>query len=453
MSDTPRAQMVAAELDGTFNLSDRTDAFTDDSNNPHSLAQIRHLPEDVLIMLFEEFVAEERPLPWPDGHYSSQRATGPFVLAAINRDWRDIVLSCPTIWSYFGFPAGREQLSLLELRVERSKDVPIDIFWRSTPLEMDSEAFKCLMRLIELCSRWRDVDISLQSSDTSVNRLGCLTRPMPFLRSFVVQSQITSQDEELAVSDVFCDAPSLKRLFFDHIAEDWKFSDIRPPALTELALWLYNCQAAPLVALLAQVSSTLETLAFYGKSYNPRKSDAHLFVTLPKVTSITAHRPRWLQNIRAPALRHLSFWGASNGHSIIPYISTYRSVQSLGLWGNITGLDSVDVLRVFDAVKCVRIAVPPGSYKIFGGEACFIGKGVLRNIADEEQPLWPALQVLAFGNDGYQGEEIELDFDDLELIARRRGHLGGVADPIEFKPVSSLTQGLRIALTRLNGPS
>ncbi|KAH9474592.1 hypothetical protein JR316_0013054 [Psilocybe cubensis] len=87
-----------------------------------------------------------------------------FLIGSVCKEWREIAWSTPRLWNivyiWFREKSWKTQIELLEEWIERSGNLPLDIYIHSmpksgTPWEPPTETFT---RVTEVCARWRSFD-------------------------------------------------------------------------------------------------------------------------------------------------------------------------------------------------------------------------------------------------------------------------------------------------------
>jgi len=415
----------------------------------HVAACALTLPGEILLLIFKEVTAGSRVPTWPDIHIDSARATAPFAFATVCGYWRQLAIAFADLWTYLGFRTGQEQHALLSLRIERSKNAPVDVFFH--PASMSKEAKRCCSRLLELSSRWRHVDFKLPAG-TYPGLSSCLTRPTPHLKSIVFDSH-PSQDA-MSLHDALPLTPSLRQMSINSIARDWTWASKSLLMLTEMSLWIHQWPASSLKTLLKHVSGTLETLSLCGEQTGPANDIGDSFVTLPQLVSLSVHHPKWLRHLRTPLLRRLSLWGTTLKFDpeVDRHLDAFRSVQELNLWG-ILFCSHLDILQILENVRTVHFSVPVVSYRTPGRryEYCRLELGLLRKIAKTKPPIWPLLHSVSFGNDNYKTEALmELNLEELAPLSRRPVGEGNVRHYVQLHATPSMPALLRSRIAGLN---
>ena len=400
-------------------------------STPSAQANHAFLSADVLLLIFEEFASYTMHLPWPQAQYDIQRARAPFVLATTCKLWRHLALSIPSLWSYLGFPVLHQPITQLELRVARSRETPVDIFFQPHSCSPDSDGARCLAVLHALAPRWRQVHIHYPSAKHPTDiSFTCLTAcAMPHLQSLSLTSEMAGRDGSQALVGVLPDAPSLRRVMIDDLAINWTLYAQPVCALTNLTISMYTWPTNALYALLTKVAGTLTSLAIYGLHKRPRSANGGA-VPLLKLSQLTLHGVRWLEHIYAPNLRRLELATSHIMTDITPLLIQFAGIQTLVLWGDLR-VANLGFLHTsaFAGLTHLKIAVPPGYYEIFGrglrifsGDCCHVPTLFLNRLVGTtlEPPIWPLLQQVSFGDDADPlPQRIEVEPESVVALARR----------------------------------
>ncbi|KAK7012902.1 F-box domain-containing protein [Favolaschia claudopus] len=212
---------------------------------------ISTLPPEIVAEVFLHFLPtypEPPPLVGPDS---------PTILAEICRQWREIALSLPALWSAIPLTSTVKTVtSLAPVWLERSGCLPVSI----TATD-DDELFPVFCNLIPHCDRWEHLKLSLENTDN----IDALNVPMPLLSSLDIYlgNQCLSESTPL---DLQRRLPSLRSVILDDYGRP---SFILPwSQLTSLTLrYMYPRQCM----LILQQTLHLEhlVLSFLEPGYRP----------------------------------------------------------------------------------------------------------------------------------------------------------------------------------------
>ncbi|KAJ7608228.1 hypothetical protein FB45DRAFT_1067599 [Roridomyces roridus] len=242
------------------------------------------LPAEITSEIFTQFLPSEAERPSLVGPLS------PSFLLQICRQWRDVALTTPALWSTMNLDvddSGRQdrQLHVLDCWFQRSGHCPLSISIMSWSEQVPAAAVTPLAEAISAhASRIRDMEIRLP-----YERLGCFTNAMPLLHSVTVgPTQFLSASihvsEELQLK-LFADAPSLKDVvlsnFFNPfcIALPWS-------QFTSLTASLFCNEAAEIL----RQSPILEICNI--DVYDPRRS-LPTISSIPPLSSLHSLRLVW----------------------------------------------------------------------------------------------------------------------------------------------------------------
>ncbi|KAJ7470014.1 hypothetical protein B0H11DRAFT_1388969 [Mycena galericulata] len=163
------------------------------------------LPPEITSEISTQFLP-----PYPE-HSSLYGLLSPSFLCRICRQWRDVALSTPILWSALQLDLNiprlyEQQLHLLELWLQRSGGCPLSLdFSRQFRGAGDSTA-SFVKAIVRHAHRWEVIRLILPRSD-----LQHITGPMPFLRNvFVGPTDYDGRGPGIAPVVLFSQAPKLK---------------------------------------------------------------------------------------------------------------------------------------------------------------------------------------------------------------------------------------------------
>jgi len=390
------------------------------------------LPSDVLLLIFEELVSDRLHLPWPQAQYDSERARAPFVLAQVCTLWRQLALDTASLWAYLGFPDSSQPIAELELRIARSKDAPVDIYFQLRSFSPDSDGARCIALLHMIAPRWRQVYIDYpHTSDLEDIPLLWLTEcATPYLHSLTLKSFATGAYDSPTLHGVLPHAPRLRRVFVDDLAINWELHNRSAAAVTYISIYICSWPADMFYTFLSPVAQTLKTLALLGRSgqlYDiaPAQADLPRRLILPNLIRLVLHDTQWLGHIRTPNLRRLEFCTSSLDPSRELLLQPLVSIDTLVLWGYVPA-SLLGHVQSFVNVTHLKFAVASESYQIYGhgweGDNSIVPAEFLNCLSGtiSEPLIWPQLQRVSFGNDSDPlPQRAEIDLESLSSLVHR----------------------------------
>ncbi len=291
-----------------------------------TLAPVRRLPVDVLRTVFREIQISEWgtiPLPPPPLDYSQ----GPWTLSHVCGAWRDVVLSCPQLWSHivlhFRSPPSvrnplaeaysplRHILVALKAMILRSEHCPLDIVFE---LEYDPDqdiVEKVFAMILEVSCRWRTVVLRISSG--FLERLKVVRGKIPCLESLTLYAwdaslQIAGTELPEDIRSLFADAPRLQYIALPGIYGLGDF--IFPLHITNLAAPFENVSNLGVYQYLVEC---------HLESGNPDISlPLHIF--LPNVRRLFVTSLRILAHLCLPSLKDLTIAGSETHATIRRYV-------------------------------------------------------------------------------------------------------------------------------------
>ncbi len=203
------------------------------------LVPIRRLPLDVLRTVFREtqilqWQNTSIVAPWHDSKLPVSQASdffqGPWTLSHVCGAWRDVVLSCPQLWSHIVLhfqsprnatfspleyhPSLRHTLVAFKAMILRSEQCPLDIVFELDSSYHQDIAEKVFSVILEVSHRWRTLvlDISLEF----LEQLKGVRGKIPCLESLTSNISNISQSSRANLPEdirsVFVDAPRLQKI-------------------------------------------------------------------------------------------------------------------------------------------------------------------------------------------------------------------------------------------------
>ncbi|KIJ62927.1 hypothetical protein HYDPIDRAFT_30067 [Hydnomerulius pinastri MD-312] len=312
------------------------------------LAPVSRLPNEMLLAIFEEAVANQEP--GPDEPHIER------VLSQVSRRWRDLVIHAPRLWRHVVIMphVTPSILEMYKTRASRALDVDV----RGWKDRRDFQRFDAALEaMLGSSERWRSLSIS-QMCDTNLSHLILKlshTGRFSGLKHFSFRAQRPGQICTIPFL-MDNDLSPLRSLDAENFAFPGDLPSIRSRSslsfskLTSLTLRRYSNDARSLRIMIdfsafrAMVNSIpgLTSLALYGQPLRFRShptEEESTNLSLLYLQTLILHpgvlKPRYLQQtvtaIHAPALRHFEL--------VFPD-------------SKISGQNVVDLL--FDSSKCPR---------------------------------------------------------------------------------------------------
>ncbi|KAJ7490531.1 hypothetical protein FB451DRAFT_1124108 [Mycena latifolia] len=160
------------------------------------------VPPEITSLIFGHCLASYHLREWPSRH------NAPWILTQICRQWRDICLETPELWSYISL-GEIGSVQLLKEWLSRAKNYPLTIMLQAVG---DDRSGELMETLLSHCPWWQDVCFSLTKS--SYRQLRSYCGPFPSLRRFKLSYHSTDAEEEPIV---IRDAPLLRDARMDDI--------------------------------------------------------------------------------------------------------------------------------------------------------------------------------------------------------------------------------------------
>lgn len=286
----------------------------------NSLAPISRLPNEMLLVIFEELVSSPAP-------GNGKEMCAAMWVSHVSRRWRDVAVSSPRLWRHIwvGPQVGPRVLEAYISRGSGSFDVSF-FDWRD---RREFQRFdSALDKILPSSGQWRSLSIS-SMCDTNLSHLGTKLSnggPLTILRHVSFRAFRPGQSYTIQFLK-HNNPPVLKTLDAENfsLAGDLSTRMIQAfSKLTTLTLRRYSHDARSLRIMidsgvfrsLLHSIPGLTTLALYGQPLrfriDPRSDDESALVSMPQLQTLILHpgvlKPRYLQqtmsNIHAPSLRH-----------------------------------------------------------------------------------------------------------------------------------------------------
>ncbi|KAK0237717.1 hypothetical protein EDD85DRAFT_1022931 [Armillaria nabsnona] len=282
-----------------------------------TLAPIRRLPSDVLRSVFREIQSDlgewGSSCQWPTIKFMHDTLTLGHVCASR----RDIVVSSPELWSHFRitFPSltidnPASPSPLLKTILPLSGQFPLDIQFVSDGETSSGEAIEALSSLLRERHRWRSASLKLPLD--LLEQLRASSGKLPCLESLTLMTpRIRRNRRSLPsgdVSDVFIDAPSLRKVVWHQSIGYGSLSF--PSQITHLAASFTSIHNIHTHTLLEELHLEVK-----------HDDDTTLLhrITLPKVRRLSVSSVEILRHLCLPSLEDLTIDRYSMGVLLFDY--------------------------------------------------------------------------------------------------------------------------------------
>ena len=366
------------------------------------------LPEDILLLIFEQLVrVEDTEDKWPALVYNRRVAQAPFIVAAICRRWRELALATSILWTYFGFPKAvsmnERDLLRLELLRSRVRNAPIDVVFgwdhrHEADVCTGGTSILLFDALLELHLQWKSVVLhvvgSVDCDWTTDQVFECLHWPL-------LESLSLAIDDKLGVIPA---APRMRRMWLDceRKSVEKPFIVGSYPALTMIGIY---CDSSPALRSLAlALRGQLVELALIDDcdDYVAEVGPEATRIVFPVLQCLTLDDVCWLRHIDAPALRKLLLTNRHMPSMEVETMRRFEHVQDLQPCGEFS-TRQLAVLTHLSNIKTLTFDCPPLLMTAFKNrqELRQINSGALCNVASLDAPVWPHLERLYFGAAGW----------------------------------------------------
>ncbi|KAK0452605.1 hypothetical protein EV421DRAFT_2031170 [Armillaria borealis] len=274
------------------------------------LAPIRHLPSDVLRSVFRETQPRQsRQSMLMNGWPIIKLMQDPLTLGQVCGFWRDIVISSPELWSHINItfpnlrlgaddPSPCNFQTVLKTILSLSGQVALDIQFRSNGDTSSGEAIEAFSLLLGERHRWKSASLKLPLD--LLEQLRASSGKLPCLESLTLMTPRLPRHSRTVppgdVSDVFIDAPSLRKV---------KLHDF-----IGLGSFAFPCQITHLATSFTAVHD-LHTLSLLEELHLEERHDGDIdffpHITFPKVRRLSVSSPKLLRHLCLPSLEDLTF--------------------------------------------------------------------------------------------------------------------------------------------------
>ncbi|KAJ7240773.1 hypothetical protein C8J57DRAFT_1478062 [Mycena rebaudengoi] len=139
------------------------------------ISGMRRLPSELLTEIFLQFIRMETSF------------RDPWIIATVCSRWRAVALSSPSLWCHFLGIHPRRPAALLSAQLERSRNSPIYLTFRSHCFQTDAYSLNALDLFLAASTRWREATLDLNSKDMS--HLGTFAGTFPLLQTLIIRNR------------------------------------------------------------------------------------------------------------------------------------------------------------------------------------------------------------------------------------------------------------------------
>ncbi|KAJ7285350.1 hypothetical protein C8J57DRAFT_1671928 [Mycena rebaudengoi] len=337
------------------------------------ISGMRGLPSELLTEVFLQFIRMETSF------------RDPWIIATVCSRWRAVALSSPSLWCHFLGIHPRRPAALLSAQLERSRNSPIYLTFRSHCFQTDAYSLNALDLFLAASTRWREVTLDLNSKDMS--HLGTFAGTFPLLQTLIIRNR----ELGASLAAPFAALPSLTDLelhcYGIPAQITFPFSSLRRCAL-------HDCNSTDvlrILSLLAPGAALSVRHCYAPANYLSPPTTSHV-----RILHIEQCGYFFIQGVLraliAPALTDLTIDGSYDINStsfIIQLLSnTHCPLARLGLPGNQISTD--DLRRVLE--------LSPGVVEL---EVSVEAQAVLHVLATtSEAPIAPLLRRLVLHGNG-----------------------------------------------------
>ncbi|KAJ3512158.1 hypothetical protein NMY22_g15416 [Coprinellus aureogranulatus] len=262
----------------------------------NSLCPAALLPAEILTHIFA--IHRRQHQLEDEGYLNIPKMTLGWILVThVCRRWRDVAVSCPTLWSELSFwkPA------FTHIMLQRSRDAPLSVQFhcKNRPSE---ELQKVFFKVLSQTSRLREVRLYAADEGpmTFASILALFHNPAPCLETFAL-SDLSDLPQELPKSFLGGYAPRLRNLtLHPSPAHLWKTLPLGSTSLTKLMVRLVDDETRPafddFAAGLSHMPSLVTLIIFSHLPLGPisfsqldQYQGGHTSVVLPALESLTLY--------------------------------------------------------------------------------------------------------------------------------------------------------------------
>ncbi|KAJ7639426.1 hypothetical protein FB45DRAFT_905571 [Roridomyces roridus] len=362
------------------------------SQNLSILSPLRRLPPEVLAEIFSWSLPAIREMAGT----TSDLKKSPWVLAQVNRRWREVSLSTPLLWStvcvsYMGLDAsGFPPPEMIQAQIDRVGQT-LKIHFSASESCVPDEQHDMFELLSAHSARWEDLDIQLNAA--LFPRLAALRGRLPSLRRLWIQwDNADSDDEQTGVGSIKC-FETASSLVDVGVKSESRFIPILLPAyqLTSYRLhgpWEMHERVLKLAPNLVEARVII---AFDSSEWPNAINSA---IDLPHLRRLYTTHVEVLDHLRTPALSEIAFWlDHDQIHQEDPFdrldaffVRSSCTPQQLCLKGFPDASTTAEILKKYPSITSFVLII-----NSFDDED--VGQDVLVNAVDTH------LTMLTLGND------------------------------------------------------
>ncbi|KAK7052292.1 F-box domain-containing protein [Favolaschia claudopus] len=233
----------------------------------------------------------------PSASYAeSSPEDAPLLLTQICRQWRQVALQTPGLWTSLRFVDGQKSVELVSLWFSRSGDLPLDLNLNCSD---ELRAGALVQASMSVACRWRDVEFSLPL--TSVAQLDLRAYSLPNLRTFTLDDLSSGLGRiDISATVTLPPAPSLRSVHLLTLPN--VKADVPWAQLTTLNLYRIALRGG--LSILANCTNLVDLkITTSGEPSPPSTID---LLTLNSLTSLTCDfETSILEHLTLPHLLHL----------------------------------------------------------------------------------------------------------------------------------------------------
>lgn len=318
----------------------------DRSRADASAARVRRIlaafPSELLRAVFLDVASHAKPTRGGDlwGRVKRKYTSAPFMLAAVNRQWREVALGTTRLWTLVMVPTfeardGPMFFAYVDLMLRRSRDHPLRVFlsWTSAKLEESDCYGKIISALVHHSTRWLQLSVGLpEQAPEDFWRI--FRHTMPIMEDLYLARSYTEgmQASPLSAAAYFPFYPRLRRLHAHCMGflavprqplTDLVDLDLRVcPAVAPDTVWAFLCAtpslerlrlffeitAAAGAATAPNSTLTLPNLVLFGiyGDCDDAFSAFLSWLSMPRLLALAVYDPHVLVPLTEPAGPHAS---------------------------------------------------------------------------------------------------------------------------------------------------
>ncbi|KAJ7342306.1 hypothetical protein DFH08DRAFT_1011745 [Mycena albidolilacea] len=268
----------------------------------------------------------------------------PWYFGHISQSWRHTALSLEQLWSFIvvGSPPSAKSDALvasIEVQLQRSAHVPLDIYFPDVRSEMDS---RVLDLVLPRCNRWRSLCLDRRTRLPECNVVLDWLRPVEGHLDQLVK--LEARHYWIAIPDIFSTTPRLREVILTNNRRDESSSFIVIP-WRRITHYRGTFSSERQLQTLTIVPRLVEcTLGFRGAL----NLVPPITATLPNLRRLSLDMHTAVQNITAPVLEDLILFSGTRRELswILPFLPPCSStLRRLALRQSTICLELIPVLR------------------------------------------------------------------------------------------------------------